>query len=293
MSKISRYIFLLALLLTCTLCASAQNLAPIPFADSAWTKPYEPFRIAGNLYYVGTYDLGCYLIATPQGHILINSGLAQSVPLIKKNVEALGFKFNDIKILLTSQAHFDHVAGMAEIKKITGAKMFVHEKDAKVLGDGGDSDFIFGGKGSTFVPVKADRLLRDGDVIEIGDTKLITIHHPGHTQGSTSFLMDTKDDKRSWKVLIANMPTLQPQTNVLEKESYPGIGKDYEYTFESLKGLQFDLWVTAHASQFNLHRKRKVGDPYHPEAFDDRPGYDNLVSRLKYQYDRRAKKTEK
>src|SRR5690349_9052320 len=112
MSKVFCYSLTLSFLLSFALDLAGQNLAPIPYADSAWTKPYEPFRIAGNLYYVGTYDLACYLIATPQGNVLINSGLAGSVPMIRKNVEALGFKFTDIKILLTTQAHYDHVAGL-------------------------------------------------------------------------------------------------------------------------------------------------------------------------------------
>src|SRR5687768_13216225 len=125
--------------------AHAQKLSPIPYADSSWTKPYQPFRIAGNLYYVGTYDLASYLITTPEGHILINTGLAESVPMIQKNIESLGFQFSDIKILLTSQGHYDHVAGMARIHKLTGAKMMVHKGDADVLSDGGASDYVFGG----------------------------------------------------------------------------------------------------------------------------------------------------
>src|SRR6188768_462211 len=103
-----------SLMLLITFVVPAQNTSTLPYYDSTWSKPYEPFRVAGNLYYVGTYDLACYLIATPKGHVLINSGLSESVPLIRKNVEALGFKFGDIKILLTTQAHYDHVAGLAE-----------------------------------------------------------------------------------------------------------------------------------------------------------------------------------
>jgi metallo-beta-lactamase class B len=266
-----------------------QNLAPIPYTDSTWTKPYEPFRIAGNLYYVGTYDLACYLIATPQGNVLINSGLAESVPMIQKNVETLGFKFTDIKILLTTQAHYDHVAGLAEIKEITGAKMMVHENDSQVLADGGSSDFSFGGKGSTFAPVKADRLLHNGDTIQIGETNLVALHHPGHTKGATSFLINVKDEKRSWKVLIVNMPTILPQTRIFGMPSYPKVGEDYKYTLESLKKIQFDLWVSSHASQFDLHDKRKEGDEYHPEVFADRAGYEASVNSLQLEYRKRLK----
>lgn len=287
--RFHRSIFL-TLLLFSALVASAQNPAPLPFNDPEWSKPYEPFRIAGNLYYVGTYDLACYLIATPGGHILINSGLAESAQMIRKSVEALGFRFTDIKTLLTTQAHYDHVAALAEIKKATGARMMVNEADAPVLADGGSSDFIFGGKGSTFVPVTADRLLHDGDTVQLGGTRLLVLHHPGHTRGSTSFLVDVQDDKRTWKVLIANIPSILSQTRISGMPTYPNVGKDYQYTLQSMKKLQFDLWVASHASQFGLHDKRRQGDPYRPEAFNDRPGYEASINSVQRDYDKRLKR---
>ncbi|MEO7989969.1 MAG: subclass B3 metallo-beta-lactamase [Chryseolinea sp.] len=289
MLKVFRCSIIVSLFLSFAFVSFGQNPSPLPYYDSSWSKPYEPFRIAGNLYYVGTYDLACYLIATPKGNVLINSGLAESVPLIRKNVEALGFKFSDIKILLTTQAHYDHVAGLAEIKKLTGAKMMVHEGDEQVLADGGNSDFVFGGKGITFAPIKADRLLHDGDTIQIGETKLLVLHHPGHTKGSTSFLIDVKDEKRSWKVLIVNMPTILSQTRISGMPAYPNVGKDYQYTLQSLKKLQFDLWVSSHASQFGLHDKHKPGDPYRPEVFGDRTAYEASVNGLQLEYNKRLK----
>lgn len=261
--------------------------------DSAWVTPYEPFRIAGNLYYVGTYDLACYLITTPQGHILINTGLSGSVPMIRKSIEALGFRYDDMAILLTTQAHFDHVAGMAEIQKNTGAKMMAQEGDAQVLTDGGKSDFLFGGS-STFDPVKVDRILHDRDTITLGGTKVALLHHPGHTKGASSFMVDVTDEKRSWRVLIVNIPSILPQTRVAGMPSYPDVGKDYAYTLDALKKLQFDLWVASHASQFRLHEKRKPRDPYRPEAFIDRPGYEASINTIKKEYNMRlAKETGK
>jgi metallo-beta-lactamase class B len=262
----------------------AQKLAPLPMNNKEWSAPTEPFRMAGNLYYVGTYDLGCYLIATPKGHILINTGLAESVPMIKKNIEQLGFKFSDIKILLTTQAHFDHVAGMAEIKKLTGAKMMVDAKDAKVLADGGNSDYYMGGKGPLYVPVKADKLLYDQDSISLGGTKLVLLHHPGHTQGSCSYLVTVKDDKRSYTVLIANMPTILSDTKMTGMPGYPDISKDFAYTLDTMKKLQFDLWVASHASQFDMHEKRAAGAAYNPEAFADRALYDKTLEEREADY---------
>ena len=264
----------------------AQKLAPLPLNNKDWTAPAEPFRIAGNLYYVGTYDLGCYLIATPKGHILINTGLAESVPMIKKNIEQLGFKFSDIKILLTTQAHFDHVAGMADIKKQTGAKMMVDAKDGKVLADGGNSDYYMGGKGPLYLPVKADKLLKDHDTISLGGTQLVLLHHPGHTQGSCSYLVNVKDEKRSYTVLIANIPTILSDTKMSGMPGYADISKDFAYTLDAMKKIQFDLWVASHASQFNMHEKRKKGDAYNPEAFADRALYYKTLEERTADYDK-------
>jgi metallo-beta-lactamase class B len=262
----------------------AQKLAPLPMNNKSWSDSTEPFRIAGNLYYVGTYDLGCYLITTPKGHILINTGLAESVPMIKKNIEQLGFKFSDIKILLTTQAHFDHVAGMADIKKQTKAKMVVDEKDAQVLADGGKSDYYFGGKEPLFLPVKADKLLKDHDTISLGGTKLELLHHPGHTKGSCSYLVTVKDEKKSYIVLIANIPTILSDTKMSGMPGYPEINKDFGYTLKAMKNVQFDLWVASHASQFGMHKKRKAGDAYNPETFADRAGYDKPLADIEAQY---------
>jgi metallo-beta-lactamase class B len=262
--------------------ATAQK--PDPSWPKAWSEDYKPFRICGNLYYVGTYDLASYLITTPQGHILINTGLPGSVPMIRAHIKALGFQFSDIKILLATHAHFDHVGGMAEIKKITGAKMMIQEKDAPVLADGGNSDYVLGGKGSMFQPVQADVLLHDKDTVKWGGMQIVVLHHPGHTKGACSFLFDVKDEQRSWRVLIANMPTILNDTKLSGMESYPDIAKDYAYTLDAMKKLQFDICMASHASQFGLHRKHKPGDDYHPEAFSDRQGYDSMLNDLHKEY---------
>ena len=264
--------------------SSAQQLIKLPNVQESWLQDYEPFRIAGNLYYVGTYDLACYLITTPKGHILINTGLAESAPMIRAHVEKLGFRFSDVKILLATHAHYDHVGAMAAIKKMTGAKMMIHEYDAPVLADGGNSDFIFGGKGSMFQPVKADRLLHDHDTVRLDDMRIVVLHHPGHTRGACSFLFDVKDEHRSYRVLIANMPTILDETKLSGMPGYPNVGKDYGHTLDAMKKLSFDICVASHASQFGLHKKRKPGDGYHPEAFIDRPGYDAAIDDLRKAY---------
>lgn len=263
---------------------SAQKINEPQNTNTQWSQPYQPFRMVGNVYYVGSYDLACYLIVTPKGNILINTGLAASASMIKENIEALGFKFADTKILLTTQAHYDHVAAMAVIKKLTGAKMMVDDKDAGVLTDGGSSDYELGKNGSTYEPVKVDRLLKNGDTITLGTMRLVMLHHPGHTKGSCSFLFEVNDEHKTYKVLIANMPTIVTDKKFSNIPSYPDIAKDYAYTLDAMKKLSFDIWLSSHASQFGLHTKHKPGDAYNPEAFVDRNGYDKSVSNLEAEY---------
>jgi metallo-beta-lactamase class B len=267
----------------------AQNVKEPSDTPKEWSASFQPFRIAGDLYYVGTYDLACYLITTSEGHILINTGLSSSANQIKKSVEQLGFKFNDIKILLTNQAHYDHVGAMASIKKMTGAKFMVDEQDASVLEDGGKSDYALGGEESSYVPLKADQLLHDGDNIGLGGITLKMLHHPGHTKGSCSFLFDTKDEQRSYRVLVGNMPSIVIPGKFSEVAAYPEIEKDYAYTFASMKKLSFDIWLASHASQFKLHEKHQANGPYRPEAFIDKKGYDQTLKELESAYLKKLK----
>ena len=281
------------LLFISLLCASglaqAQKVVePNTSKHPEWSKPYPPFQIAGNLYYVGTYDLGCYLIVTPKGNILINTGLAASAPLIKKSVETLGFKFSDIKILLTTQAHFDHMGAMATVKKMTGAKLMVDAGDAQVLSDGGRSDYAMGGTVSVYQPVKADQLLHNGDTVKLGGMNLLMLHHPGHTKGSCSFLFDVKDSRRKYRVLIANMPTIITDQKFSEVTAYPNIQKDYAYTLNSLKHLHFDIWLATHGSQFDLLKKHKPGSAYNPAAFIDKKGYYTELDGLQKEFNKKV-----
>lgn len=266
------------------ICLSQQVKEPKDLSPE-WAKPYEAFRIVGNVYYVGTADLACYLINTSKGNILINTGLAASAPMIEANMKALGFKLSDVKILLTTQAHWDHNGAMAEIKKKTGAKLMVNEKDVSSMEDGGNSDYAYGGNGSNFQPVNVDRSLKPNDIIKLGKVKLKMLHHPGHSKGSSSFLFTVKDDKKSYKVLIANMPSIVTDKKLTDVATYPTLAEDLANTLSSMKSLSFDIWLSSHASQFKMHRKHKPGDDYNPDAFIDRAGYDAALSNIQRQYD--------
>ena len=227
-------LFLLGFIVIIQLSATAQQVTE-PKTTEEWLAPYQPFRIVGNLYYVGTRDLACYLITTINGNILINTGLAASAVQIRKNIETLGFKWKDTKILLTSQAHYDHVGALAAIKKETGAILMVQEKDANVLQTGGASDYELGKYGVSFEPVQPDRLLRNGDSISLGDMHLVLLHHPGHTKGASSFLFAVNDGNKEYKVLIANMPSIIVDGPFSSVIAYPQIADDYAYTLAVMK----------------------------------------------------------
>ena len=250
-----------------------------------WTKPFPPFKILGNIYWVGTYDLSTYLITTPQGNILINSGLAETVPLIKAGVEQLGFKMSDTRILLATHGHFDHVAGMAALKKMTGAKMVMSEQDAELLESGGKADFRFGDSPEArFAPVTVDRKLKDGDTISLGGTVITAHHHPGHTKGATSFTLQVREGGKNYRVGIVNMASINPGVKVSGMPKYPGIMQDYARTFHDQKEMKIDVWLASHAAQFKLHEKYKPGDAYNPDRFVDPKGFHEAVEKLEKTY---------
>jgi metallo-beta-lactamase class B len=253
--------------------------------DSNWTRPFPPFRIIGNIYWVGSYDLSTYLITTPQGNILINTGVGDTAKQIKASVEQLGFNLADTKILTATHGHFDHVAGMAELKRMTGARLIVSEQDKDLLESGGKLDFRFGDTpGTRFEPVTVDRTFKDSDTISLGGSVLTAHHHPGHTKGATSFTLNVQESGKTYRVVIANMGSINPGVTVSGMAKYPGIAEDYARTFKAQKDMQIDVWLASHASQFSLHEKYKPGDPFNPDRFVDPQGFKASVERLEKTY---------
>ena len=245
-----------------------------PVTNEAWIKPFPPVRVVGNVYYVGTYDLAVYLITTPQGHILINTGVGDSVAPIRANVEALGFKLADVKLLLATHGHWDHVGAMAELKRVTGAPLHIHEGDADVVEAGGGVDYRYPeGRAPIFEPAKVDRRLKDGEQIRLGGMELTVHHHPGHTKGSASFSFTVKDAGKSYNVLLVNMGSINPGVNVSGMPGFPDITEAYAQTLAKQKQLKPDIYISSHAGQFDMHKKYKPGDPYDPERFVDPNGY--------------------
>ena len=256
---------------------------PVAAQRENWTRPFPGHRVIGNLYAVGTYDLAVFLVTSSEGHFLINTGVEDSTELIRQNIEGLGFRLEDVTVLLQMQAHWDHTAALAEIKEITGAQMWATAEDAPVLEDGGFSDPHFGGRQS-FAPVEVDRIISDGDVLELGDARLTVVEMPGHTAGSSGYVMTVHEAGRDYNVIIANMGTINPGKQLVVDPTYAGVGDDFAETFRRQKELEIDVWVAAHGSQYNLHDKWGPGNPYDPNTFVDPDGFRLAVERLEQLY---------
>lgn len=246
--------------------------------DREWNKPVEPFRIIGNVYYVGASEVTSFLITTPKGHLLIDSGYAETVPQIKSNVEKLGFKLSDVKFLLNTQAHYDHAAGLAELKRLTKAKVIASVLDKKGLEEGDKNDFAWGDK-YAFEPVKVDRTIRDGEELSLGGIKLQAILTPGHTPGATMWLMNAKDGSKNHQVAFVSSASI-PGYTLLDNKKYPSIITDYEKTFTKMKSVQPDVFLGSHGSFFNLLEKaEKIRRNPASNPFIDPKGYKAYVER--------------
>jgi len=257
------------------LCAAGMAAA---FAQppSSWTDPFPPHKIAGNLHYVGSRDLASYLITTSEGHILINSSLEASVPLIRASVEKLGFKFTDVKVLLISHAHSDHCAGSAEIKKLTGAQYMVMEGDASAVESGGAprglADYL------QFPPAKVDRLLKDGDEVKLGDAVLVARLTPGHTPGCTTWTMQVQENGKRLNAVIIGSPNVNPGTVLVANKTYPTIASDYEKCFRVLRALPVDLFLGAHGGYYAMEKKHALLPAATTNPFIDPEGYHRYVT---------------
>jgi len=265
------------------LCSFAYTARLPAQTNPAWTRAFPPFRIAGNLYYVGSEDLASYLIATPRGLILINSNLESSVPLIKQSVEALGFKFTDIKVLLISHGHFDHCAGSAAILKLTSAKYYVMDADVSVVESGGKTDFAYAAQPDMHFPTThIDRVLHDGSKVSLGGTVLTAHLTAGHTRGTTTWTMDEPSsdqaNARPLHVVIVGSPNVNAGYKLVGNKAYPRIAEDYKRGFAVLHSLPCDIFLGAHGGYFGLSAKYprwKAGDQ---NAFIDPDGYKAYIA---------------
>jgi len=247
-------------------------------ATPEWNQPVKPFRIIGNIYYVGASEVSSFLITTPKGHILLDSGFAETVPLITDGIKQLGFKIEDVKILINSHAHYDHAAGLAQLKRLTGARLMLSEADAALAANGGKGDFQWG-DALTYERVKADRLLNDKDRIELGGVEMTARLTPGHTKGCTTWIMKVTEGGKAYDVVLVGSTTA-PGYKLVNNSKYPNIALDFEYTFRLLRSLPCDVFLGPHGSFFNLQDKAARLPPGEkPNPFIDGKSYREFLDR--------------
>ena len=266
-----------------------------------WTTSLAPFQIADNLYYVGSQDLAAYLVTTPAGNILINANLETLPPQIRASVEKLGFKWADTKILLDGQAHFDHMAGAAQILRETGAKNMVMEGDADVVESAGRTDFLAAiGAVPPFPPAKVDRILKDGDRVELGGVTLTAHKTAGHTPGCTTWNLPVhlpgEPADRLRNAVIVGGVFFWSDFRLIDagdqKASYPGIAEDFARTFRTLQSLPCDIFLGAHGSYFNLKSKLPRLTEEGPKVFLDAAGYKEFVAKGQAAFEAALKKEQ-
>lgn len=245
----------------------------------------DPFRIADGLYYVGSSDMASLLVTTSEGHILIDAGYPDTVPTIQANVAALGLRLADIKILLNTQAHFDHAGGFAAMKQLTGARLMVSDPDAEVIERGGQGDFLFGDM-NPFPPAHVDRRLKNGDQVKLGGLVLTSHVTGGHTKGCTTWTFDATDHGRTCHVVDVGGTSVLDGMRLSGMPTYPSIGTDFERTFRTLKALPCDIFLGAHASYFDGRAKaaRLRSNPDGPNPFVDPAGYRAFVERAEARF---------
>lgn len=252
----------------------------------AWQAPAEPMPIVGPIHFVGTKGLCVWLIATPEGHILLGGAMPQSTSLLTEAIRKEGFKVEDIKILLSNHAHFDHVGTLAEMQKLTGAKVMAMKADVPLLASGGATDYLFGKEAELhFPPVKVDRALKDGDVVTLGGVKLIARAAPGHTPGCAVFTMDVEEDGRKYAVIFADGTSVNPGTHLVKDPSYPGILEDHRRTFALLESLRPDIYLAYHIEHFDFLAKRQRAAQEGAKAFVDPEGYRKFVGIQKAKFE--------
>ncbi len=250
----------------------------------SWNQPVEPFRMIGNIYYVGASDIASFLIATPEGHIVIDGGFAETASIIRDGIVKLGFALADVEILLNSHAHLDHAGGLAELKKLTGARLLASEAGAVQIEAGGKGDFLLGDD-ATFPAARVDGRLRDGEQVTLGGVTLTARVTPGHTQGCTSWTLRVREGDWDYDVVLVCSVSLLPEVRLLGEPSYPGIAEDFAETFRVLKALPCDVFLAPHGGFFDLTGKaRRLAEDPERNPFIDPVAYHAYLERGETRY---------
>ena len=260
---------------------SAANMAQMM---ASMKEAFAPFHVIGNIYYVGSKGLACYLITTPAGEILLDTGYPDMAQQIEGNIQKLGYKLSDVKILIDSHSHVDHAGGVAELKSATGAQLMALAEDAPYLESGGHNDVLFGDR-NLFPPAKVDRILYDGEAVTLGGVTLTPHLTPGHTPGNTTWTMVTEDKGKKLNVVFFGMISVMPNANLNGSPAYPNIGTDYARTMKAIPTLPCDVFLGSNASFFNLEQKHDaLAKGADPNPFIDPAGCKAFVDRTEASY---------
>ncbi len=251
-----------------------------------WNEPAEPMTVVGPIHFVGTKGLTAWLITTSEGHLLLNTGMPPSGPLIEASIKQLGFKPEDVKWLLTCHAHIDHVGGLAYLKRITGAQVVAMDTEVELLQSGGKTDFNYGAIAEMqFEPVTVDRVIRDGEKVALGDVTLTARKTAGHTRGSTTWVTSVTEGGRAYTVVFADGTSVNPGYRLVKEPSYRGIADDYRRTFDTLGALKPDIWLTPHTEPFAFDAKRARAATEGVSAWVDPDGYRTWVDLQRKKFD--------
>jgi metallo-beta-lactamase class B len=245
------------------------------------SQPVEPFRVAGNIYYVGASGISSYLLVTPEGLILIDTGTVEMVPGLRANIEKLGHRMSDIKIILSSHSHWDHVEGHATMQKVTGARIMAVGEDAAAISTGIDSSAL---GGPNYAAAKVDRVLQHGDTVTLGGTTLTAHHTPGHTKGCTTWTTTVTENGRQLQVLFLGGTSINPGVRLLGNTRHPGIVEDYARTFALLKTLKPDVFLAQHPEIFGMVGKRARMSAGGANPFVDPEGFQRFVAQQEANY---------
>ena len=249
------------------------------------SEAVEPFRIVGNIYYVGARNIASYLITTPEGHIMIDTGTKEMHDVIRTNVEKLGFKLQDIKILLSGHAHFDHVQGHAAMKKLTGAKVMAIGEDARALEAGADLSPL-GDEG--WEPVKVDRVLKDGDTVMLGGTTLRAVLTPGHTPGCTTWTTGVEEKRRPYSVVFQACGGPNAGVKLIGNSKFPRLVENTLGTFQVQKTLKPDIYLPMHPETYFAGKVERIKAGETPHPLFDPDAYTKLISETEANFQKRV-----
>jgi metallo-beta-lactamase class B len=270
-------------LLTVTYLGCAQ-WAGVPGNMQQANRDFEPYQVIGNIYYVGSNDIALFLITTPQGHLLLDTGFEATVPRLRENIERLGFRYRDIKYILTSHAHIDHVQAHALVRRETGARVVVSAADAPFVERGGQGETVFDGVFS-WTPSPVDRRVNDGDSVTLGDTTLVAHLTPGHTLGATTWTMQVRERETTLDVLFFPSANVNRGVRLVNNERYPGIARDFERSFSTWKALKCDVFLADHGEFYEMKDKfERLRRGEEPNPFIDPAGYQRYLARAETRF---------